>query len=349
MKSHYYPLALLLFAACAGEPETPIDPESAIGTSTEADETLWKQASSLFAALPASAENPENPITEAKVALGKALYYDTRLSKDGHISCNSCHNLATFGVDNLPTSPGDDGTLGGRNSPTVLNAALHFVQFWDGRAKDVEEQAGGPVLNPVEMAMPNEATMIKRLKGVDAYKTMFAAAFPGEKDPISYANMEKAIGAFERTLLTPTRWDAYLEGDKNQLTADEKAGLQTFIEQGCITCHTGANLGGHMYQKFGLMNPYWEHTGSKKIDEGRFEVTKVESDKYIFKVPGLRNIAKTQPYFHDGSVADLNNAVKIMGKTQLNKELTDDQVKSIVTFLNVLTGTVPAAALADAS
>jgi len=344
MKNKFYIPVLALVAACAGEPEVANDP---IAQSSIDEETLFAQASALFKALPDAAENPNNPLTAEKIALGKALYFDNRLSKQGNQSCNTCHNIETFGVDNLPTSPGDDGTLGGRNSPTVFNAALHFVQFWDGRAADVEEQAGGPILNPVEMGMPNEDAVMKRLKAIPEYVAMFAAAFPEDKKPMTYDNLCKAIGAYERTLLTPSRWDTYLKGDKSALTAGEKEGLDLFMKSGCITCHTGNNLGGHMYQKFGLMHPYWEHTGSEKVDEGRFEVTQNENDKFIFKVPGLRNIAKTHPYFHDGSVADLGEAVRIMGKTQLNKDLSADEVKSIVTFLEALTGEIPASALPE--
>jgi len=342
-KMYYLPFALIV-AACAGEPEMANDPDP---IANAVDEQLYSQATALFKALPAQFDNPENTLTPEKIALGKALYYDTRLSKDGNISCNSCHNLETFGVDNLPFSPGDDGTLGDRNSPTVLNAAGHFAQFWDGRMADVEEQAGGPVLNPVEMAMPSEDFTVKRLKGVPEYQAMFAAAFPEDKDPITFKNMQKAIGAFERTLATPTRWDKFLAGEKTALNAEELAGLKTFIDAGCITCHTGANLGGHMFQKFGLMLNYWEHTGSKNVDDGRFKVTQNEADKFFFKVPGLRNITKTGPYFHDGSVADLNKAVSVMAIVQLNKDLSEAEIASIVTFLNTLTGEVPASALAS--
>lgn len=334
----------LIMASCGGEPEKPNDP---VSQATVDDEALYAQASALFKALPEAAENPNNLLTVEKIALGKALYFENRLSKQGNQSCNTCHNLETFGVDNLPTSPGDDGTLGGRNSPTVYNAALHFVQFWDGRAADVEEQAGGPILNPVEMGMPDEASVVKRLKGIPEYVEMFKAAFPEDKDPVTFKNLTLAIAAFERTLLTPGRWDKYLQGDKSALTSAEKEGLDLFMKSGCITCHTGNNLGGHMYQKFGLLHPYWDFTGSTKIDEGRFEVTQNEADKYIFKVPSLRNIAKTAPYFHDGSVADLAAAVRIMAKTQLNKELTSDEINAIVTFLEALTGEVPASALPE--
>ena len=323
------------------------------GTSTTKEESaeaeidqfagLSEKAKTFFGTLPAIAENPENPISDEKVALGKKLYFDVRLSKDNTISCNSCHNLSTSGVDNLPVSPGnDEGSFGGRNSPTVLNAALHMAQFWDGRNKDVEEQAGGPILNPVEMAVPSKAFLEERLAGIEEYQTAFAAAFTEEENPIQYINVQKAIGAFERKLITPAPFDAFLAGDNDALTDAQKAGLDKFISVGCIACHSGNLLGGTMYQKFGTFGNYWEATGSDPIDEGRFEVTKNEADKYMFKVPSLRNVAGTHPYFHDGSVKDLGESVKIMAKLQLNKDLSEEEVTSMVEFMNSLTGEVPA-------
>lgn len=254
--------------------------------------------------------------------------------------------LGHLWVDNEVTSVGDAGKRGGRNSPTVLNAALHAFQFWDGRAKDVEEQAGGPILNPIEMAIPSKEFMVKKLKEVALYQKQFAAAFPNDKDPITYANLTKAIAAFERTLITPSRFDKYLGGDQSALTADEKNGLQTFVKSGCTACHIGATLGGTMFQKFGLVNDYRPLTGSKGNDQGRKDLTKQDADRDMFKVPSLRNITKTHPYFHDGSVADLATAIKVMGKAQLNKDLTDAEISSIVTFLNTLEADVPDAAKA---
>ncbi|NLP58132.1 cytochrome-c peroxidase [Lutibacter sp. B1] len=302
---------------------------------------LQKTANAMFGKLPEQAENPANPITKEKVFLGKKLYFDTMLSKDNTQSCNTCHNIETYGVDNLSTSPGNDGGFGSRNSPTVFNAALHVAQFWDGREPDVEAQAGGPMLNPVEMAMPSEKEVIKRLSAVDEYTKLFSEAFPDEKNPISFQNIQKAIGAFERTLITPSKFDDFLDGDLEALTDTEKEGLQLFISKGCIACHSGKTLGGNIFQKFGIYDDYWKHTNSKKIDEGKFEVTKNEADKYIFKSPSLRNVAKTYPYFHDGSVTDLKEAVSIMAKIQLNKDLTDTELNALVAFLNSLTGELP--------
>ncbi len=308
-------------------------------------DSLQISASGIFQPLPKQADNASNPITPEKVALGKMLYYDTKLSMKGNNSCNSCHNLYTFGVDNKSFSIGDDGLPGGRNSPTVLNAALHATQFWDGRAKDVEEQAGMPIMNPVEMHMPSKALVEERLKKEESYKKLFAAAFPNDKNAVSYGNLEKAIGAFERTLMTPSKFDEYLAGKANALTKEEKDGLDLFMKTGCTTCHAGVVLGGQMFQKFGIYGNYWDLTKSAKVDSGRITVTKNASDLYVFKVPSLRNVEKTGPYFHDGSVADLNKAISIMAKSELNKTLSDNEVQSIASFLKTLTGTVPADAM----
>ncbi|MEN8121748.1 MAG: cytochrome-c peroxidase, partial [Bacteroidota bacterium] len=308
----------------------------------QTENELLTKANTFFKVLPKVAENPENVITDEKVKLGKILYYDTRLSKEGNQSCNTCHNLATYGVDNLPTSPGDNGGNGTRNSPTVLNSALQFVQFWDGREPDVEAQAGGPVLNPVEMAMPDEKFVIDRLSKVKMYPKLFKAAFPEDENSITYDNLKKAIGAFERTLQTPSHFDDYLAGKTDALNEQEQKGLKTFIEVGCTTCHIGENLGGTMYHKFGLFSSYSEHLKTTVVDNGRFDVTQKEADRFFFKVPILRNIEKTGPYFHDGSVTSLEEATKVMAKLQLNKDLTDEQVKDLVVFMNALTGEVPA-------
>jgi len=305
---------------------------------------LYSKAIIFFNPLPSTAENIDNPITSQKVKLGKVLFLDTRLSKDGNISCNSCHKLNSYGVDNLATSPGDEGNNGDRNSPTVYNAALHSSQFWDGRAKDVEEQSGMPILNPVEMNIPNEAFLVARLKDIEEYQPLFTEAFPDNSKPISYANLQLAIGAFERTLLTPSHFDDFLNGDENALSDDEKEGLNEFINVGCVTCHSGPAVGGNMLQKFGLYGDYWIETGSENIDEGRYAHSGKEAEKYVFKVPSLRNIEKTGPYLHDGSISELSEVIRIMGKLQLNKELTVDQINSIEIFLKSLTGDLPVAA-----
>jgi len=302
------------------------------------DEELWQQPTLVFKPLPEAAPNPDNPVTQAKIDLGKKLYFDEQLSKDGTISCNSCHSLATFGVDNLPFSPGDTGELGGRNSPTVLNAALHVAQFWDGRAENVEEQAGMPILNPVEMGIPSEAFLVDRLSAIPGYQEAFAGAFPDEESPLAYANISRALAAFERTLLTPSQFDQYLLGDLAAISPDAKEGLRIFKQVGCTACHNGMTVGGHTFRKFGLNEPYWEHTLSTEKDEGRFAVTGSEEDRYVFKVAALRNVEMTHPYFHDGSVTDLEDAVRVMAALQIGANLTDRQAGQVAAFLRTLTG-----------
>ncbi len=331
---------LATITSCGGKEDHKDISEEAQSKSDGLTE-LQQKANVVFGTLPLVAENPDNPLNDEKVALGKKLYFDEILSKDTTQSCNTCHSLDAFGVDNNAFSEGNDGELGGRNSPTTFNAALHFVQFWDGREPDVEAQAGGPILNPVEMAMPSEEAVIKRLSGVKEYVGMFLKAFPEDKNPITYDNLKKAIGAFERKLITPSVFDKYLAGDESALSNSEIKGLETFIDVGCIACHTGNLLGGNMYQKFGVFGDYWDYTKSEKIDNGRSDVTNSDADKYFFKVPSLRNIAETYPYFHDGSVQGLKEAVSIMGKSQLNKVLTEKEIDDIVAFLKTLTGDVP--------
>lgn len=289
---------------------------------------------------PISSLDLEEPDAD-KVNLGKHLFFDTRLSGEGNISCNSCHNLKTFGVDNERFSPGDaPGTVGGRNSPTVFHAALHKMQFWDGRAADVEEQAGGPILNPLEHNIKDETQLVNRLKAVELYQDLFSKAY-GDEDPITFNNLTNAIGAFERTLIPESRFDKYLEGDQSALSTDEKKGLKAFIDSGCITCHSGPALGGQMLQKFGLFHDYWKHTESEVVDLGLYDISERESEKYFFKVPGLRNIVHTAPYFHDGSVQDLDDSVRIMGKLQRNVDLSDEEVNDIVAFLGSLSSDIP--------
>jgi len=298
-------------------------------------------ANKFFKPLPATMPAPpDNPTTPEKVALGKMLFFEPRLSKSDGISCNSCHNLATGGVDNLPTSLGHMGQLGGRNAPTVLNAGLEISQFWDGRAPSLEEQAKGPPLNPVEMALPSKEAALERLRSMPEYVARFKKAFPGEKNPLTYDNIAKAIAAFERTLLTPSRFDKFLKGDAAALSANEQKGLQLVINKGCITCHNGVGAGGGMYQKFGIYGTY-EHS----TDPGRYNVTKKEQDRSVFKVPMWRNVTRTAPYFHDGGVWDLNEVIRIMGKIQLNKQLTDEEVDRISDFLHSLEGSLPQEAM----
>jgi cytochrome c peroxidase len=322
-------IGVALLAACSSQPAPP--PAASAPPASIVD----KAQLAMFAPLPTTVPSASGPASADLITLGRMLYFDPRLSKSQTISCNSCHDLASYGVDNQPTSDGHKGQMGDRNSPTVYNAAAHFVQFWDGRAPDVEAQAKGPVLNPVEMAMPNEARVVAVLTSMPEYLELFKRAFPIDKRPISYDNMAKAIGAFERNLMTPSRWDALLNGDQSALTPEEVVGLKTFLDTGCQTCHSGALLGGMSYQKLGAAKAF-----PGLSDPGRFKVTRAEADRGNFKVPSLRNIEKTGPYFHDGKEASLDKAVRDMAEYQLGKELTDAQTQQIITFLKVLTGKI---------
>lgn len=289
-----------------------------------------------FKPLPERFESEMNPITEDKVSLGRMLYYETRFSIGQDLSCNSCHDLEKYGVDNEPTSFGHKKQRGSRNSPTVYNAAGHIAQFWDGRAQTIEDQAKGPILNPVEMAMPNAEYVLKVIKTIPGYVKLFKQVFPNDKEAVTYDNVAKAIGAFERRLVTPSRWDTFLKGDKNAITEPEKAGFALFAKLGCPTCHNGPGVGGAQFQKLGLVKPFPDQS-----DLGRFDVTKSEADKMVFRVPTLRNVEKTAPYFHKGQVATLEEAVRLMAFHQLGRELNDAEITSIVTWLKTLTGEIP--------
>lgn len=337
---------LFLVTGCDEKPATtptaPVAAPPIEGTAPqpELSDTLL---ASFKPALPSVVESKDNPLTEEKILLGRALYYDTRLSASNKISCNTCHRLDVDGADGRKASVGHNEQTGRRNSPTVYNAAGHFVQFWDGRAKDIEEQAKGPVTNPIEMGMPSDTDAVAEVAKVKWYQDQFKKVFPNEKNPITLDNVAKAIGAFERKLMTPSRWDKFLEGDARALTAEEKAGFKTFVNAGCTACHNGTYVGGQMYQKAGLVVPW-----PNQEDQGRYEVTKQESDKMMFKVPSLRMVEKTAPYFHDGSVATLPEAVQMMAKHQLGKTLTAAETQSIVTWLKTLTGEIPREYIAEA-
>lgn len=304
---------------------------------------LAVQARAIFGPLPTSAANPANPQSAARVELGRLLYDDPRLSKNHDISCNSCHQLDNYGVDGEVTSPGHRGQRGARNSPTVYNAALHVAQFWDGREPDVEAQAQGPVLNPVEMAMPSPERVDQTLRSIPGYAPLFARAFPGEEDPVNFDNAALAIAAFERKLLTPGPFDRFMGGDLSALSERQQRGLELFIQTGCVTCHMGPTLGGTVFQKLGLVNAY------ETTDQGRFEWTGEENDRLVFKVPALRNVALTGPYFHDGSIESLPEAVRLMAYHQRGVRLSEPQVRDIVAFLESLTGQIPKRLIAKPS
>lgn len=304
---------------------------------------LRQVAKKYFSPLPAKMETADNPMTEAKVALGRALYYDTRLSKNHDVSCNTCHLLNNFGVDGKPVSTGHRGQTGDRNSPTVFNAALQLAQFWDGREPTVEAQALGPLINPVEMAQADHNSVIKTVASIPGYVDQFKAAFPDDKDPVNAENLGKAIGAFERGLTTPAAFDRFLQGDDNALSDDALRGLQLFVDAQCVTCHTGPGVGGTMYQKVGVIKPV---PGIE--DEGRIKITQNPKDKFFFKVPILRNVTKTAPYRHDGKIKTLDEMLDFMATYQIAKgKLSAEEKKYLTAFLQGLEGEVDPAYIAE--
>jgi len=313
--------------------------------SANAQDEVMKQAQAVFSPLPSVMESADNPVTPEKIALGKMLFYDTRISVDRTVSCFKCHWINLYGTDGLQKSIGNHYKENPRNAPTVFNAAGEISEHWIGNRKSVEDQAKQALLGAGSYGLASYDEAEAKLKAIPGYDSLFAKAFPDDKNPVNVDNFALAIGAWERTLVTPSRFDSYLKGDSSALSVEEKAGLKTFMELGCIQCHSGTYVGGEMYQKFGITEPYWNLTNSQKIDEGRFIVTKDESDKYVFKVPVLRNVEMTAPYFHDGSVGDLNQAVRIMARLQLGRTLDDNQAESLVTFLKSLTGSIPPDAL----
>lgn len=318
-----FPLVMIITAARSNEDE------------------LMKRAQALFEPVPDSPPALENtPMTPESIELGKMLYFEPRLSSSWLISCNTCHNLSLGGVDLLETSVGHGWQKGPRNAPTVLNSVFNIAQFWDGRAKDLMEQAMGPVQAAVEMNSTPERA-VATLKSIPEYVDRFEVVFPDSDDPVSFENMARAIEAFEATLLTPdSRFDQYLKGKSNALGAMEKKGLALFMDKGCAACHGGVNAGGSGYFPFGVV----DKPGADILppeDKGRFAVTNTDADEYVFKSPSLRNIALTAPYFHSGVVWDLDQAVRIMGSAQLGQQLSDDETRTIVAFLKTLTGRQP--------
>lgn len=300
-------------------------------------------------ALPKTPPIPkDNPMTPAKIELGKQLFFDPRLSRPGTISCNSCHNVMAGGDDNRGLSLGFKSQLGGRSAPTVWNAAYQSIQFWDGRAPTLEEQSKGPLINPVEMGMDAHAVVISRVTKIKGYVDQFEKVFG--KDSMTIDNVAKAIAAYERTLITPdSAFDQFIRGNKKAMSAAQIKGFETFKTVGCVACHSGANFSGPalpvgtaFFQKF----PTFPDAGLEKKfgfskDLGHADVTKQEEDKHMFRVPTLRNVALTAPYFHNGSVQTLNEAVRVMAKLQLNRVLSDQEAGDIETFLGALTGKFP--------
>lgn len=311
------------------------------------DQALLDRAKALFKPLPDSSALENTALTPERVALGKALFYETRVSSDGRQGCVSCHNPAYHGGDSLPLSMGVHGKVLPRNAPTVFNTSLLVAQHYGGNRTSVEDQAVKALTSLVAYGNATYEQAEKKLVQL-GYQPWFDKAFPGQAKSVTVQNWGIAIGAFERTLLTPAPFDRYLKGDSKALSAQAKQGLKTFIETGCAGCHSGVTVGGQSFQKFGITQDYWLVTGStekeafKGYDKGRFQDTKNEADAFMFKVSQLRNVAMTPPYFHDGSVATLPQAVLVMAQLQLGKQLSDTQVADIVSFLESLTGEVPA-------
>jgi cytochrome c peroxidase len=338
-------LALVWACSPADQARTEADSEAGAVEQTAAATPLMERARVLFEVVPQEPPDLEdNPLTPAKVELGKKLYFDPRLSESWLISCNTCHNLGLGGVDLMETSIGHGWQAGPRNAPTVLNSVYNLAQFWDGRAADLMEQAQGPVQAAVEMSSSPERT-VATLRSIPEYVSMFEEAFEGDfegnEDPVTFENMARAIEAFEATLITPNApFDRFLDGSDEALTEDQKRGLGLFMDVGCTACHGGILLGGSSYQRFGTVrNPGAELLPPE--DRGRFNVTGDPNDEYAFKVPVLRNVALTAPYFHKGLVWKLEGAISVMGAAQLGREFTPDEISAIAAFLTSLTGDQP--------
>jgi cytochrome c peroxidase len=337
-------LPLLLLAGCSGTADSevmvveaqtaataPALAETPPAASTHANEELSPRVLRRFAPLDVSVK----PAPKVLSDLGRKLYYDPRLSKTGEISCNSCHPLAQYGATNTTVSTGIHGRKGARNAPSTYNASGHVAQFWDGRAATIEKQAVMPIQNVNEMGM-TAVEAVAAIEKIAGYRAEFARAFPNEARPISFERIGLAIGAFEHGLVTPSRWDRYLRGDKSALNAQEKAGAKLFANLGCIVCHTGPYVGGSMFEHLGARVAWPD-----MADRGRKAVTGIAADDMVFKVPSLRNVAMTAPYFHDGSGTTLNMAVHMMARHQLGIELEEDEARELEAWLGSLTGDIP--------
>ncbi|MBA4017949.1 MAG: cytochrome-c peroxidase [Pirellula sp.] len=314
---------------------------TAAASEGEEEARLLKDAQATFSPLPHDFATHEFPVTPERVELGRQLFFDPRVSVDGTSSCARCHQAALYATDALVQSHGARNKVLLRNAPTVLNTALQFKQQWAGEFENVEAQATH-ALNAPGLGNPDAATALARINAIPGYVEQFRAAFPDQPDPITAENYGKAVGAYERTLVIPSRFDAYLRGNTDALSQDEQHGLRLFLETGCADCHNGAGIGGSEFEKFGVFADFRKQIGGNPDDQGRFGVTKDPTDKDVFKVPSLRNVAMTAPYFHTGTVAHLETAVRVMARVQLDKTLSDDEAKAIVAFLRSLTGTRPA-------
>ncbi len=336
MKNIYIIFFILFIFSC--KPEST---KETVKIDDKLEQNILRMAKSYFTPLEAIKIKNLSPDRKKMIELGKRLFYDKRLSENKTVNCASCHDMNKYGVDNLPVSPGDKNQFGTRNTPTVLNAFLQYAQFWDAHARTVEDQCVGPIFGNFEMDMPDTITLLSRLEKDAYYKKTFAEVFPKADTSISITTLKRAIGAFERTLVTPAPFDKYLKGDLQAISNKAKLGVKAFVDNGCIPCHSTSIVGGQMAQKFALYGYYWDYTNSEHIDKGRYRFTKDPGDKFVFKVPQLRNVVKTYPYFHDGSVSDLKEAIKIMGMAETNIQLKQEDVDNILEFFKTLTGHIP--------
>jgi cytochrome c peroxidase len=305
------------------------------------DQNIFRMAQGYLSALPELDIESLTPEKKKMIELGKKLFYDKNLSEHGEVSCATCHDISTYGTKNEAIIAGNNNATGTRNPPTVLNAHLQYALNWDAQFKTLEEQAMDMLFSETEMGITDSVEVLNRLHFDPEYMRLFADAFPDKESPISFSSISKAIAAFERTLLTPSRFDDYIKGDLSALKNSEKLGLKSFIERACAPCHSTALLGGSMSQKFALFGYYWDYTNSTSRDKGRFELTQDPADMYVFKVSQLRNIEKTYPYMHDGSVESLEESVRIMAMSESNMQLSDEEVENISAFLRALTGKIP--------
>jgi cytochrome c peroxidase len=306
------------------------------------DAGLLKQAQEVFQPLLKNISGPGPGATEEQIALGRSLFFDPRITVDGNVSCATCHQPALYGTDGLSTSIGVKHRPHPRNAPTVLNSGVNTIVHWRGDRESLEDQAIKALGSPITNGQPDIGAALDRLKRIPGYAPLFEAAFPGDAATLNVGNVANAISAYERTLVTPAPFDVYLAGHVDALSPGARSGLETFINIGCSACHSGVGIGGSTYHKFGVVEDYWAVTGSQTVDKGRADVTNDPADLYVFRVPSLRNVAMTAPYFHDGSIATLPEAVRVMARVQLGLKPSDHEVNDIVSFLQSLTGELPA-------
>jgi len=304
------------------------------------DAALLKEAQEIFQPLKDMSASGAGAMKD-QITLGRLLFFDPRFTVDGNVSCATCHLPALYGADGLSKSIGVQQRPHPRNAPTVLNSGVNIIVHWRGDRESLEDQAIKALGSPITNGQPDIGAVLDRLERIPGYAPLFRAAFPGDAAPLNVGNVANAISAYERSLVTPAPFDTYLAGNVDVLSPSARSGLETFIKIGCSACHNGVGVGGSMYQKFGMVEDYWVATGSQTVDKGRADVTNNPTDLYVFRVPSLRNVAMTAPYFHDGSVATLREAVSVMARVQLGLKLSEDEVNDIASFLEILTGKLP--------